>query len=404
VGKTQPTNRSLFRMVGRQPQLFSLMLLSAFAAMGAIVMTPALPSIASHFGTRIGTTQLSVTSFLWGYAFGQLIYGPLANRFGRKFALHTGIFIATLGTIFSLLSSPIESFSLLIFGRFIEAVGASSGLAISFTIINDFYFEKEARKILGALMLAFAIVPGIATAVGGVLVQYFNWNACFYFLLFYGLFLFYLAHLLPETLREKDFNAMHHRYILERYKSKFMNKKLIGYAMIAGFSGACTYVFGAEGPFIGIHMLKFQPAIYGMLGLLPYFGTFLGSIMAMFVSAHDEKLILLISFSLEFIAALLMFFLFLLNTVSLWTMLIPMGLFSVGHAMLCATAISLSTRQDNDKANTSAVSSFTMMCMPVLMTFVLSVFHAANAIIMPSIFLVSLMLMGLTYFYMIKDT
>src|SRR5579864_8672417 len=104
----------LYRLAGRAPSLIALMLLSAFAQMGAILMMPALPKIADYFGKSIGATQLVVTSFLLGYAIGQLIYGPLANHYGRKFALYVGISIATVGTLFSILSSPLNSFSLLI--------------------------------------------------------------------------------------------------------------------------------------------------------------------------------------------------------------------------------------------------------------------------------------------------
>ena len=101
-----------------------------------------------------------------GYAAGQLIYGPIANRFGRVKTLHIGLSIAILGTIFSILSSPFESFVLLLFGRFIEAIGCSVGLVISFTIINDFYYSHQARKIFAIFMVSAAIVPGIAIMIG----------------------------------------------------------------------------------------------------------------------------------------------------------------------------------------------------------------------------------------------
>ena len=252
---------SLFRLAGKEPQLISLMLLSAFAVMGAIIMTPALPQISYHFNTSVGYTQLVVTVFLLGYSLGQLLYGPLANRYGRKPALYFGIVIASLGSIFSILSSPTDSFLLLILGRFLESIGASGGLAVSFTIINDYYYENEARRITAALMLAFAIIPGIAIAMGGFLVQYFDWRACFYFLLGYGFLLFYFARQLPETLLEKDVRAMRMSHVLSGYRNKLLNQKLVGFAMISGISSGCIYVFGAEGPFIGIHYLKVSPAL-----------------------------------------------------------------------------------------------------------------------------------------------
>ena len=388
---------NIYRLNTKRPHIISLMLLSAFAVMGAIVMMPALPEISVFFQKSIGTTQLTATSFLLGYSIGQLIYGPLANRFGRKKALYVGIMIATLGSIFSILSAPIESFSVLITGRFLEAIGSSAGLAISYTIITDYYYEVDARKIMGLLMLAFAVVPGVAVAAGGFLVQYMGWRACFYFLLCYGLLLIYPTYRLPETLSAVDLHATRIKKIAGNYKNKFLNRKLVGFAIIAGFSSACVYVFGAEGPFIGIHLLKIQPAIYGMLGLLPYCGTLLGSLMGVRLSKHNPLSVIKMAYAIECIGTLLMLILFLLHLVNLWTLLIPMGLFCVGHPIISAACASMSLQQDSDKANTSAVLNFIAMGMPVLMTFLLSVVHVPHAWIMPVIFVVGLIAMFAAY-------
>ena len=81
---TPTSTQAIYRLTGKKPHILSLMLLSAFASIGAILMTPALPQIAEYFQMGVGPTQLTVTSFLLGYAIGQLFYGSLANRFGRK--------------------------------------------------------------------------------------------------------------------------------------------------------------------------------------------------------------------------------------------------------------------------------------------------------------------------------
>src|SRR3990167_1512090 len=90
-----------YRLDVKKPRLLTLMFLSASAQMGAVLMMPALPEISAHFGIHTSTTQLAVTFFLLGFAFGNLFYGPLANRYGRKKAIHVGIVIATMGSIFS---------------------------------------------------------------------------------------------------------------------------------------------------------------------------------------------------------------------------------------------------------------------------------------------------------------
>ena len=393
----QTEAKQIYKLASKAPNIISLMLLSAFAAMGAIIMTPALPEIADFFGKSVGSTQLAVTSFLLGYAIGQLIYGPLANRYGRKFALYAGIIIATLGSLFSILSSPADSFTLLIIGRFLEAIGSSAGLAISFAMINDFYFETQARKITGLLTLAFAIVPGVATAVGGILVQYIGWRSCFYFLLIYGLILLIPVYRLPETMIEKDLNATHIKNIFSNYAEKFLNRKLMGFACISGFSSACVYVFGAEGPFIGIHILHTPPAVYGLLSLTPFIGTFIGALIVVRLSRLNPLSVFKAAFLIELTATLILFFLFIFHVISLMTLLIPMGLFCIGHPIIGGTILPLSMKQSSDKANASAVMNFAACAMPVIMTFLMGALHVAHAWIMPVIFLIALSLMISVY-------
>ena len=387
----------LYKLTSKAPHIISLMLLSAFAAMGAIIMTPALPEIANFFGKSVGSTQLAVTSFLLGYAIGQLIYGPIANRYGRKFALYIGIVIASVGSLFSILSSPADSFALLITGRFLEAIGSSAGLAISFAMINDFYFENQARKITGLLMLAFAIVPGIATAVGGILVQYIGWRSCFYFLLIYGLILLIPVYRLPETLSKKDLNATRVKNIFSNYVQKFLNKKLIGFACISGFSSACVYVFGAEGPFIGIHILHTPPAIYGLLSLTPFIGTFIGALIVVRLSKLNPLSAFKMAFSIELTATIVLLILFIFHYVSLMTLLIPMGFFCIGHPIIGGSVLPLSMMQSEDKANASAVMNFATCAMPVIMTFLMGMLHVMHAWIMPVIFLLALTFMISVY-------
>lgn len=393
-----------YRLNSKQPHLITLMVLSAFASMGAILMMPALPEIAQHFHIRMSTTQLAVTCFLLGYAMGQLIYGPLANRYGRKNAVFVGIIIATIGSIFSILSTPFESFHLLVLGRFLEASGSSAGLAVSIAMINDYYFEKQARRITGLLMLAFSIIPGFAIAIGGALVQFLNWQFCFYFLLAYGLLLIYPTYCLPETNINPDLNALEYHHLFRNYKTQFKIKKLVGFASIFGFSGGCVYVFGAEGPLIGIHLLHISPAIYGLLALMPYIGTFAGSLIAVRLSNMNALLLIKIAFMIEFVASLIMFILFYYHSVSLFTLLIPMGLFCIGHPIIAATALSLSLQQTTDKSNGSAVVNFVSLFMSVVMTFALSIIHTKNALVMPFLFLFALLLMTITFWWTTKRT
>ncbi len=389
--------------ITKEPSLLSLIVLSAFASMGAIIVTPGIPSMASFFGVKLGTAQLTMTAFLLGYALGQLIYGPIANRLGRKPAFYIGISVATLGSLFSILAAPVDSFSLLMLGRIFEALGSSVGLVVCFTIINDFYLPENIRKITGILMIAFAIVPGVAIAVGGFFVQHFGWQSCFYVLLAYGLALFGFAFYLPETLKQKDLNALRHTYLVKNYLKMFRIKKLVAFSLLAGLSGGCLYIFSAEGPYIGTQMLGFSASAYGLLALMPYIGTVIGSILLIKTTKIDPMKVITFAMILEIIGALTMFFSFIFQIVDLFTLFAPAGLIFAGNVMVYGTAATMGISQSEDKANASAVVNFLTLGMAMLSTFVFGILHISSPWIMPTLFLVALILMQMLYFGVLRQ-
>ena len=383
-----------FRLDVKEPKLVCLIIMSAFASMGAVLMAPALPEITQYFNVTEGQSQLTITLFLVGYALGQLIYGPLANRFGRKPAFYIGIVIATLGSIFSIISSPIHSFTLLLIGRLFEALGSSAGLIISFTIIADFYYPKQSRRIIAYMMMAFAIVPGVAVFIGGFIAQYLNWESCFYFLLIYGFVLVYPAYILPETILHLDHSATKIKRINRNYREVFSNSALVRYSVIFGCSAILTYVFSADGPFIGIHYLGFSAANYGMLALLPTLGMLIGAILsAQMTTRYSSRQLINLGMGCEAVGALIMLVLFLLHIVTMVTMLVPMALIYFGHAYVGGNSASSAIYFAIDKANGSAVMNFIGMTMTVIGTFALAMIPEKLPFIMPSLFLAGLFLM-----------
>ena len=378
-------------------RLMSLLILSAFASMGAVLMAPALPNIAAYFQITQGHAQLTVTLFLLGYACGQLIYGPLANRYGRKPAFYVGICVATLGSLFSILSSPFDSYPLLLIGRLLEALGSSAGLVISFTIIADFYYPEQSRRIISYMMLAFAIVPAVAVFLGGFIVQYLSWQGCFYFLLVYGLLLIIPAATLPETLVQKDLSAIHFTRIHRSYTEVFSNVPLVRYAVMSGLTSTLIYIFAAEGPFIGIHFLGLSASHYGTVAMLPSVGMLIGSMVAVHFSQKisANKLIGL-GLTCDLVAAISMLVLFLLHEITLVTLLAPMSLILFAHALISSNASSTAMFFAIDKANGSAVMNFVAVTLCVIGTFVLALFHASEAYVMPLIFLACILILGIT--------
>ncbi len=390
------------RLNQKEPHILILIVMSSFASMGAIIFAPALPEIAQYFHISQGHSQLTITLFLLGYAIGQLIYGPLANRFGRKPAFFIGIAIATLGSLISIGSEPLHSFTALIIGRMLEALGSSAGLAISFTIIGDHYYPEQARRIVAYLMLAFAIVPGIATFIGGVLVTHFHWISCFYFLLIYGLLLIIPAARLAETAKELKANALHFGQIIHNYSVAIKNKQLINTTLFFGLSGVCVYLYVASSPFIAITYLQLSPQSYGLVGLIPFLGTALGSIVsAPLSSILSAKSLMRAGLIINAISALLLALFFYLGAINLTILILCGFILMFGNCLVVGSGASIATATAEDKANASAMMNFINVGMVMLGTCILAFLPGSPIVKLPVMFLLTIILMCIIWLLLI---
>jgi MFS family permease len=211
----------------KKPLEFLLAFVAALPSIFAVLFTPSLPILAEHFQVTFGETQQTMVFYLAGYALGQLPYGPLSNKFGRKPVFYLGMLLAILSSIGVIISGMVHSFPLFIISRFCMACGACVGLNVAYTIVGDLYDENKALKVLSFIMLLSAIIPGLATFTGGFLTQNFGWQGCFVFLGIFGLLMIALVYkFLPETTRQKDPNAIQIHQIFKAYWSEIHNKKL----------------------------------------------------------------------------------------------------------------------------------------------------------------------------------
>lgn len=391
------------RLQQKEPHIIILIIISSFASMGAVIFAPALPEIARYFHISEGHSQLTITLFLLGYALGQLIYGPLANRLGRKPAFYIGILIATLGSLISIASEPLHSFTALIIGRLLEALGSSAGLVISFTIIGDHYYPEQARRIVAYLMLAFAIVPGVATFIGGVLVTHYHWISCFYFLLVYGLLLFIPAYCLLETATELKKDALQLRQIIKNYRIAFNNKLLVTTTFFFGLSSMCVYIYVASAPFVAIDYLKISPQAYGLIGLIPFMGTALGSLISVRLSLLLSATALMrTGLIVNAISAILLTTLFYLGIINLTVLILCGFILMFGNCLLVGSGASIATSTSADKANASAIMNFINVGMVMLGTFILALAPGSPNTKFPIIFSLIIFLMVIVWLFLVN--
>ncbi len=265
----------------KSESLFNLIWLLSYlsiASVSAAIITPALPEIQMQYALGPGAVEWVVSAFLIGYVFGQLIYAPLANQFGRLKALRIGLIINLIGISICLIALANNLYWLLIMGRLITALGAASGLACTFMLINEWLPESQRKTAMAYAVLSFALGVGIAVLIGGVITEYAKWQGCFWFLLVHGLSMLIGTCVFSETLvTPKPF---HFLTILHDYYQALTSKKLLTFSLVVGYCSAISYCFSAAGPQIAHDILNLSAAEYGYWNSLNILGMLCGGLLA----------------------------------------------------------------------------------------------------------------------------
>lgn len=367
---------------------FTLLLLISFASVNAVLFTPALPNIADFFGINDDAAQQTITWFLVGYAIGQLLYGPIANRFGRKPALYAGIILQIVSSLLCVFAGVIQEYSLLVFARFLLALGSGVGLKMTFTLVNECYEPKVASQKISYLMLAFAITPGLGVALGGVLNTYFGWTSCFYAGAIYGLALLFFVARLPETQKTLDLNALKIKHLLQGYGSQFKNIQLITGGLLMGASTCFVYIFAAVTPFIAINIFGLSSSEYGAANILPPIGLIVGSLVGAKLSTkYSLQTIVRTGILVSSFGTALMFLAIFMRLPVVFSIFLPMIIVYFGLCFIMANASTLAMNHVTDKAHGSAVMNFINMGLATLVVLSLSLFPM-ETFLLPTIYIV----------------
>jgi DHA1 family bicyclomycin/chloramphenicol resistance-like MFS transporter len=244
------------------PILLILGALCAFGPMAIDFYLPSFPALARFFLTDVEHIQLSLASYFAGVAIGQLIYGPLADRFGRRKPLLGGLVLFTLASLACTLAPDLHWFIVL---RFVQALGGCAGMVISRAVVRDLCDPLESAKVFSRLMLVMGVAPILAPLGGGFLLSQFGWQSIFYGLMIFGATcLLATLHYLPETLHG---NAAKFplKGSLVRYWVLLGDFQLIGHGLTGGVAMAGMFAYIVGSPFVFIELYGVSPGHYGWL-------------------------------------------------------------------------------------------------------------------------------------------
>lgn len=231
-------------------------LLATIGPLGIDMYLPSIPAMAASLGSSEGAVQLSLMTFFVGLMLGQLIYGPLSDKFGRKPLIYLGLSIFLLGSI---ACSMAESVLQLQWIRFVQGLGGSIGMVIAFAIIKDRFHGPEMGKMMSMVLAILGLSPVAAPLIGDGLQTLGSWRTIFIFLAIYAaVVMAVVAAFLPET-RESEQRA---EFKLSQTFSHYINiatdRKFIIYALTLCIAqaGFFAYIAGSASVFISEYNLS----------------------------------------------------------------------------------------------------------------------------------------------------
>lgn len=316
--------------------------LSAFGPLAIDFYLPGFPAMAQAFATDEKHIQATLAAYFLGLSLGQLAYGPVADRFGRRIPLLIGLVLFTVASLACAFAPTLEA---LIVARFVQALGGCAGMVLSRAIVSDTCDAVGSAKVFSQLMLVMGLAPILAPMFGGVLVSLHGWQSIFLVLTVFSA-LCTLAVLLglPESLpahqpRQPLSGA------LRQYGRLLNDRVFLGHALTGGVAIAGMFAYIAGSPFVFIKLYGVPAEHYGWL-----FGTnaagfiLMAQVNARLLARRGPAALLSRAVWVYVTAGLVLLALSALHPAALWPLLIPLfiGIASLGAIVPNASACAMS--------------------------------------------------------------
>lgn len=240
----------------------TLAFLSAFPALATDMYLPSFPKVASHFDVPISTVGLTLSAFFVGTALGQLMWGPLSDRFGRKSPTFLGIVIFIAGSILCFLAPTLP---VLVLARFVQAFGGSAAMVISRAITRDLFSGQQMAQTMSAVSSIFMAAPILAPSIGSLILMFANWTSIFLVLAVFGLLIGLNFLSFPETLEKRPNDSEQKINIFRSYFGILRNQEFLLSASQLVFSSFFLFTYISLIPAVAMNEFGFSTVQFGLL-------------------------------------------------------------------------------------------------------------------------------------------
>lgn len=260
-------------------------LISMLTPLAIDMYLPALPTIAAEFGVPAGHVQMTLSTYVLGFAIGQMFYGPMADSLGRKPVILGGTLVFAITGVACALSQTVEQ---LIQMRFLHGLSAAASAVVINALMRDMFSKDEFSRMMSFVVLVMTVAPLIAPIAGGWLLLWFNWHSIFWtisgaaFLTVILVFLF-----IKETLPLEKRQKFHLRTTISNFVALFRHKRVFSYMIASALSFCGMFSFLTAGPFVYIELYGVSPQDFGYYFALNILFLF---IMTLFNSRNVRRL------------------------------------------------------------------------------------------------------------------
>jgi DHA1 family bicyclomycin/chloramphenicol resistance-like MFS transporter len=255
-----------------------LAMLTALGPLSTDFYLPSLPEIVRVMETDVAGAQATLSSFLFGFAAGQIVWGPLSDRLGRRPVLLAGLGLFALATLACALSPSIEALTA---ARALQALGASGPIVLGRAMVRDLYEGARAGRELARMGTIMGLVPAVAPVLGGVLQVAFGWRSTFLASLAFALGLAALiATAMPETLRQRSPQPLSLPAIFRGYGTLLQNRAFRVYVALTALAYAGLFAFISGSSFVLTAVYGLTPVQYGFSFASGVFGYIGGTVLA----------------------------------------------------------------------------------------------------------------------------
>lgn len=250
----------------RPSELRLILVLGILAAIGPLsidMYLPSFPEIARTLGVSVASVQLSLSSYLAGLAAGQLFYGPLADRFGRRRPLLAGLGLYLAGSVLCALAPSLE---VLVTARFVQALGGCAGMVISRAIVRDLFDPQASARLFSSLMLVMGAAPILAPLLGGQLLLVFGWRSVFVTLTLAAAAIIAVIFVgLPESLTAESRSRERPRQLARTLLTVLRDRAFLRATFAGAGMQSAMFAYIAGSPFVFIELFGVPEQQYGFL-------------------------------------------------------------------------------------------------------------------------------------------